>query len=83
MKIIDVSEASPEVDALLQQARDEDVIVRISDGREFLLAAVHEFDREIALTRKNEKLMALLEARAEQTTTVPLDEVKRELGLDA
>lgn len=46
-----------------------------------LLSAVDDFDIEIAQTRQNEKLMALLEERARQTHTLPLDEVKRRLGI--
>lgn len=81
MKTITISENSAEVRALLEQAHDEDVIVRLADGREFILSAVDDFDVEIARTRQNEKLMVLLDERAKQTQTIPLDEVKRRLGL--
>lgn len=83
MKTITVSENSVEILALLEQARDEDVIVRLADGSEFVLSAVDEFDIEIAQTRQNQKLMALLDERAKQTQTIPLDEVKRRLGLNS
>jgi hypothetical protein len=45
------------------------------------VTAVDDFDRELARTRQNAQLMALLEERAKQTRTIPLDEVKRQLGL--
>ncbi len=80
MKTVTIPESSQEIRALLDQARDEDVIVRLSDGSEFMLSAVDDFDREIAHTRRNEKLMALLDERARQTRTIPLEEVKRQLG---
>jgi hypothetical protein len=35
----------------------------------------------IAQTHRNEKLMALLEERARQTRTVPIDEAQRRLGI--
>jgi hypothetical protein len=82
MKIVTIPEGSQEIRALLNQARDEDVIVRLSDGSEFMLSAVDDFDHEIARTRHNEKLMALLDERAGQTRTIPLEEVKRQLGFD-
>jgi len=66
---------------LLQQARDDDLILRLPDGTEFLLVAVDDFDQEIARTRNNPRLMAVLEARAQQKATIPLEEVKRRLGL--
>jgi hypothetical protein len=82
MKTVTLTNPTPELTALLEQANDEDVIVRLADGREFLLSVVDEFDIEIAHTRQNAKLMALLEERAQQTRTVPIDEVKRRLGID-
>jgi hypothetical protein len=74
------SEAASAID-LLEQARDEDLLVRLADGSEFLLAAIDDFDLEIAQARKNDKLMALLEARARPSQTVPLAEVRERLGL--
>jgi hypothetical protein len=81
MKAIPVSKDSAEISALLEQARTEDVIVRLADGTEFIISAVDDFDIEIARTRQNEKLMALLDERAKQTQTVSIEEVQRQLGL--
>ena len=66
---------------LFAQARDEDVVVRLADGSQFLLAAIDEFDLEIARTRRNENLMALLDERTRQPGSVSIDEVKQKLGL--
>ena len=82
MKTIALSSQPPGLLELLEQARQEDLIVQLTDGSEFFLAAVDDFDREVARTRTNAKLMALLETRAKQTETVPLAEVKRRLGLE-
>jgi hypothetical protein len=81
MKTITIPAHSDDVNALLAQAREEDVLVQAADGAEFMLTAVDDFDEELARTRRNAELMALLEERAKQTTTVPLDAVKRQLGL--
>lgn len=83
MKTVAVPLQAVEINALLEQARDDELLVRTADGSEFLLTAVDEFDQEIARTRQNAKLMALLEERAKQSKTIPLDEVKRQLGLTA
>ena len=77
MKIIELTNASPDIASLLDRARVDDIVVRMADGSEFLLVAVDDFDREIARTRANPRLMALLESRAKQTTTVSLEEAKR------
>ncbi len=81
MKTIELTHTSPDVASLLDQARSDDIVVRMADGSEFLLVAIDDFDREIARTRANPRLVALLESRAKQTTTVSLEEAKRRLGL--
>jgi hypothetical protein len=81
MKTISIPAKSAEVNALLAQARQEDILVRTADGTQFMLTFIDDFDEEIARTRRNVQLMALLEERAKQAKTVPLDEVKRQLGL--
>jgi hypothetical protein len=81
MKTIDLPEVSPDVAFLLDQARDEDLILRLADGSEFIVVAIDDFDHEIARTRSNPKLVALLEARVRQTATIPLDKAKKRLGL--
>ena len=82
MKTVTISPQASDVNDLLKQAREEDLLVRAADGTEFMVSAIDDFDHEIALTRRNPKLMALLDARAKQTKTIPLDEVKRQLGLN-
>ena len=81
MKTITIPPQATDVNVLLEQARDEDILLRAADGREFMVSAVDEFDHEIARTRRNAKLMAVLEQRAKQAQVVPLDEVKGQLGL--
>jgi hypothetical protein len=82
VKTIDFAPAPPDVARLLDQARNDDLIVRLPDGSEFLLVAIDDFDQEIVRTRNNPRLMALLDARAKETATVSLDEVKRRLGME-
>ena len=81
MKIIEYPHAPPEVAKLLEEARRDDLIVRLADGSEFLLVAVEDFDKEIAQSRRNEALMTLLEQRAKESATVSLQEAERQLGL--
>jgi hypothetical protein len=81
VKTVAVPAQAAEVNALLEQARDDPVLVRAADGSEFLLTVVDEFDVEVARTRQSAKLMALLDERAKQTNAIPLEEVKRQLGL--
>jgi hypothetical protein len=82
MRVITVSERAKEINALLEQARQENLILKSADGSEFILAEIDDFDREIELTRQNEQLMEFLDLRARQTATISLKEAKTLLDLD-
>jgi hypothetical protein len=81
MKTITVSRRARSVQALLERARRENVILRSPDGEEFILAEVEDFNREIELARQNRALIKFLEARAGQTETVSFEEAESQLGL--
>ena len=49
------------------------------DGREFVLAEIDDFGREIALARENMELMKLLDERGREEATVSLAEARRGL----
>lgn len=83
MKTITISSQSAEIGPLLEQARQEDLLVQTLDGEVFMLTAVDDFDWEMARTRQNAQLMAFLDERARQAATIPLNEVTRQLGLTA
>lgn len=81
MRIIEVSENKLNINEILNSASTENVILKISDGREFILAEIDNFDRELELTRQNEELMDFLERRSEEGETYSLEEVKQQLGI--
>jgi hypothetical protein len=84
MKTVTISPQSAELSALLDQAKEDDLLVQAPDGSEFVLSAVDDFAYEIARTRQNAKLMAFLDERAKrakESPGIPLEEVERQLGL--
>lgn len=81
MKTVTISTRSKAIAALLKRATRENLILRTPDGREFILAELDDFNREIELTRQSKELMQLLEQRAKQPGAVSLGQVKSELGL--
>jgi hypothetical protein len=84
MKTIRVTNRSKAINALLAKARKEDVILKASDGSEFMVTAIDDFDHEIAAQRQNKKLMAYLDGvakAAKKSESIPLEEVERRLGL--
>ena len=81
MKIVAISKESKGINELLRKARRENIVIRSHDGTEFILSEIDDFNREIELTRQNKRLMRFLELRAKQTKTIPLSEVKAQLGI--
>jgi hypothetical protein len=53
MKIISIPEDFTDFRSVFEQANDEDAIVQLADGRQFILSAIDDFDIEIAQTRRN------------------------------
>jgi PHD/YefM family antitoxin component YafN of YafNO toxin-antitoxin module len=82
MKAINVSKSERELNALLEQARQENLIIRTPDGHEFILAEIKDFDRALELTRQNEELMRLLNRRGKQTATISLDDARSRLDVN-
>ena len=80
MKTLVITARQKAVNALLRQARREGIILRSQDGHEFILAEIDDFDHEIQLTRKNKRLMKLLDERAKQTPTISLAEAEARLN---
>jgi len=81
MKTVAVSSRTKTVHTLLKKAERGGLILRSPEGREFILVEIDDFDREIELTRRNKKLMKLLDERARQTKTISLEEAKARLAL--
>ncbi len=81
MKTIIISARAKTLNVLLKRAQRGGLILRSPEGREFVLAEIDDFNREIELTRKNKKLMKLLDERGRQTETYTAAEVRAKLGL--
>jgi hypothetical protein len=81
MRTVPIAEPSADLLALLNQARTEDLVVQAPDGAEFVLTAVDDFDREVARTRQNAKLIELLDRRSQSASTVSINAVRQQLGL--
>jgi hypothetical protein len=81
MRTVDLSSTTPTVNELLELADEDLLIIKAPSGREFVLAEVEDFEDEIARTRKNAELMALLDERSRETVTYTLEQVRERLKL--
>jgi len=82
MKTIDLACDTPSLPALLDLASEENVILRTEDGREYVLAEIDDFDREVALVRQNQELMEFLDKRSEPEQTYTIEEARKILEID-
>jgi len=81
MKTIKVSPQEKTLQALLKRASQENLILRAPDGREFIVAELDDFDREIELQRQNKEFMRFLDERGKEKATISAEEARRRLGL--
>lgn len=81
MKMIEISDKAPKLDEVLKLASEDNLILKTRDGRNFVLAEVDDFDREIQLVRQNKELMEFLDERSMETKTYSIEEVRRKLKL--
>jgi hypothetical protein len=81
LKIVELTTIAPALAELLELAGEDTLILKTSEGREFVLAEVDDFDTEIDLVRQNEELMTLLAERSREKKTYTLQQVREQLGL--
>ncbi|MEK7249102.1 MAG: hypothetical protein AAB209_01635 [Bacteroidota bacterium] len=81
MKAVTIPKRAKSVHKLLERAKKGNLIVRSSEGDEFIIAELDDFDREVELTRQNRALMRMLERRARKQAVASLQEVKTRYGL--
>ena len=82
MKTIKVTENSLNLEAILNLASKENILLETPEGREFVLAEIENFDREVELTRQNQELMNFLDERSREQMTLTLNQVRQQLGLE-
>ena len=82
MKTIKVTENSLNLEAILNLTSKENILLETPEGREFVLAEIENFDREVELTRQNQELMNFLDERSREQKTVTLNQVRQQLGLE-
>jgi hypothetical protein len=84
---VDLAIEHPSVEDILRLAESGVLVVRTSHGRVFSISEVTEggegddFSDEIALTRHNAALRALLTERSKEPGKYSIDDVREKLGL--
>jgi len=81
MKTIELAGSSLNLEGALDLATHNNIILKATDGREFVLAEIGNFDQEIELTRKNPELMKLLDQHSKDKGVLTIRQAREQLGL--
>ncbi|WP_133510395.1 hypothetical protein [Candidatus Thiosymbion oneisti] len=81
MRTIELTSGSLNLEDALDLASHDNIILKATDGREFVLAEMDNFDREIELTRKDQELMNLLDQRSKERGVLTIRQARQQLGL--
>jgi hypothetical protein len=81
MKSVDLASSPLSLDQALSLAERDNLVLRTPEGREFVLAEIEDFDREVHLSRDHAALSQLLDERRRESGRFTLDQVRERLGL--
>ncbi len=81
MKIINLDRKKTTLAQVLKMAGEENLILKTSEGKEFVLAEADDFSREISLVRENGPLMALLTKRSREKKKYSIGQVRKILKI--
>lgn len=80
MRVIEISQKSVELDALLEMACRETIILRQSGHKEFVLSSIDDFALEVELLRNNKEFMTYLDELSQEKATVSIEDVESMLA---
>ena len=81
MKVIELGQVQPTLDDVMLQAKDQLVVLRKADGSVFALSQVDDFEVEVELLKNNAEFMAFMRQLSQERATMPLEDMREELGL--
>lgn len=79
MKMVKVEEEKLDLQAAIDLARKEPVVLLTADGKEFVLAEADDFDREVEALRGSPAFQRFVEERSKSTSRVSLEEIEAEI----
>ena len=79
MKMVDLGKEKPDIEEVINLAREEPVLLVTSDGKEFLISEVDDFERQVEALRGSHAFQRFLDERSEHTHGTPLEEIEAEI----
>lgn len=82
MKMIELAQSTLTLIELIELAEEDTLILRKSDGTEFVLSAVDDFAAEVNSLSQNQEFMEFLAQRSRSTNRVSLEAARSRLEIE-
>ena len=79
MKTVNLEEEKLDLEAVIQLARQEPVVLLTADGKEFVLAEADDFEQEVETLRSSQTFQRFLAERSQNPRRIPLEEIEAEI----
>lgn len=79
MKTVNLNEGELDLEAAIELARREPLLLVTADGQEFLLSEADDYDREVEILRNSVAFQRFLEERSRSTGHISLDEIEADV----
>jgi hypothetical protein len=79
MKTVDLKRDKLDFDKLTNLARQEPLLILTSDGGQFILSLVDDFEQEVEALRTSRSFQRFLEERAKNQGSISLSKIEREI----
>jgi hypothetical protein len=82
MKTVNLAREKFDLEAVINLARTEPVLLLTPDGREFCIAEADDFEREVKSLRESQAFQRFLDERSTCAIRIPLTEIENELEVE-
>ena len=82
MKTVDLAKENIDLEAIINLARREPVLLLTSDGQEFCIAEADDFEAEVDALRKSQAFQRFLDERSACSRKIPLEEIEKQIQHD-
>jgi hypothetical protein len=79
MKTVSLQDEKFDLEALINMASKEPILLLTADGKEFVLAEADDFDREVEILRASQAFHQFLDERTRSTRRIPLEQIEAEI----
>jgi hypothetical protein len=79
MKMVSLQDEKLDLEALINMAQQEPVMLLTADGRQFVVAEADDFDREVEALRGSQAFQRFLDERSQCTGRIPLEAIEAQI----